>query len=73
MSRSLDVEIFAMAVGVKGECGMGTVQHDVEITSETTIMHLSVQANILLKYTYILCKHNHACFSLGHPYSTKFN
>lgn len=36
-----------MAVGVVGECGMGSVQHEVEITSEATVMHLLVKANIL--------------------------
>ena len=68
MSRSLDVEIFAMAVGVIGECGMGTVQHDVEITSETTIMHLSVKANILLNDHFIIRTDTNVHASvLGHP------
>ena len=47
MSRSLVVEIFAMAVGVVGECGVGSVQHEVEIVSEATVMYLPVKANIL--------------------------
>ena len=47
MSKTLVVEIFAMAVGVVGECGVGSVQHEVEIVSEATVMYLPVKANIL--------------------------
>jgi len=31
-----------MAVGIVGECDMGSVQHEVEITSEATVMQHSV-------------------------------
>ena len=36
-----------MAVGVVGECGEGCVEHDLEIVTETSILHLPIKANIL--------------------------
>ena len=36
-----------MAVGAVGEQGVGSVQHDLEITSENSILHLPIRANIL--------------------------
>ena len=48
MSTVLDVEIFAVAVGVVGESGLGHVGHHVEIVTETDILYLPVTANILL-------------------------
>ena len=50
MSTVLDVEIFAVAVGVVGESGMGHVGHHIEIGTETDILYLPVTANILLVY-----------------------
>lgn len=57
MSKSLIVEIFAMAVGVVGECGVGSVQHEVEIVSEAAVMYLPVKANILysMKHHHMQC------------------
>ena len=51
MSTVLDVEIFAVAVGVVGESGMGHVGHHIEIGTETDILYLPVTANILLVQT----------------------
>ena len=48
MNTVLDVEIFAVAVGVVGESGLGHVGHHVEIVTETDILYLPVTANILL-------------------------
>ena len=50
MSRTFEVEIFAMAVGAVGDCDVGLVQHNLEITSETSILYLPVKANILPRY-----------------------
>ena len=36
-----------MAVGAQGEHGMGSVYHELEIISETSILHLPIKANIL--------------------------
>ena len=47
MSRTFEVEIFAMAVGAVGDCGVGLVQHNLEITSETSILFMPIKANIL--------------------------
>lgn len=47
MSTVVDVEIFAVAVGVVGESGLGHVGHHVEIVTETDILYLPVTANIL--------------------------
>lgn len=47
MNTVLDVEIFAVAVGVVGESGLGHVGHHVEIVTETDILYLPVTANIL--------------------------
>ena len=47
MNTVLDVEIFAVAVGVVGESGLGHVGHHVEIATETDILYLPVTANIL--------------------------
>lgn len=47
MSTCLDVEIFAVAVGVAGESGLGHVGHHVEIVTETDVLYLPVFASIL--------------------------
>ena len=51
MNSVLDVEIFAVAVGVVGDSGLGHVGHHVEIITETDILYLPVTANILFNQT----------------------
>ena len=48
MKSTFDIEIYAMAVGVIGESGVGAVRHILEIITETSILHLPITANILL-------------------------
>ena len=50
MNTVLDVEIFAVAVGVVGESGLGHVGHHVEIVTETDVLYLPVTANILFNF-----------------------
>ena len=47
MNTKLDIEIFAIAVGVSGESGIGSIGHHIEIVSETDIIYLPVTASIL--------------------------
>ena len=47
MNVPLTIEIFAVAVGVVGESGVGQVGHHVEIVTETDVLYLPVYANIL--------------------------
>ena len=47
MSVPLTVEIFAVAVGVSGDSGVGQIGHHVEIITETDFLYLPVFANIL--------------------------
>ena len=51
MNSVLDVEIFAVAVGVVGDSGLGHVGPHVEIVTETDILYLPVTANILFNQT----------------------
>ena len=58
MSTVLDVEIFAVAVGVVGESGIGHVGHHIEIGTETDILYLPVTANILLVWkSFFIVRH----------------
>ena len=50
MSTQLDIEIFAVAVGVSGETGIGSIGHHIEIVSQSDIIYLPVTANILLHH-----------------------
>lgn len=50
LTRAVTVELFAMAVGAIGEHGAGHIYHQLEITTQPTILYLPVRANIL---TYI--------------------
>lgn len=63
MNTVLDVEIFAVAVGVVGESGMGHVGHHIEIGTETDILYLPVTANILLVWTFLFIV-RHVCVLL---------
>lgn len=47
MKAEMKVEIFAMAIGASSGNGVGTVEHLLEITTETSILHLPIQASIL--------------------------
>ena len=47
MAARLDVEIFAVAVGVEGTSGVGSVGHHIEIITETDALYLPVAASIL--------------------------
>lgn len=44
----LNVEVYAIAVGVEGEMGVGSVRHDLEIVTQTDVLFLPISANILL-------------------------
>ena len=47
MKTELIIEIYAIAVGVEGDRGIGKVTHDLEIISETNQLMLPITANIL--------------------------
>ena len=47
LKRELIVEIYAIAAGVRGSEGIGSISHNLEITTETHHMHLPISANIL--------------------------
>lgn len=47
MTTDVQVEIYAIAVGVEGDRGVGQIAHNVEITTETNHILLPVTANIL--------------------------
>ena len=47
MKAELRLELYAIAVGVEGESGVGTISHALEIVTETNILHVPIQANIL--------------------------
>ncbi|XP_068698646.1 sperm-associated antigen 17-like [Montipora foliosa] len=52
MNTVLEVEIFAVAVGVVGDSGSGHVGHHVEIVTETDVLYLPVTATIMTVYEY---------------------
>ncbi len=47
LTRKLSVEVFAMAVGATGDQNCGQVSHDLEIVTETDVMHIPITADIL--------------------------
>lgn len=49
MDTLLHIECYAIAVGVEGDSGIGTINHQLEIVTETETLFLSISANILLK------------------------
>lgn len=49
MKTELNLEIYAIAVGVEGESGVGSISHELEIVTETDVLFLPISANILLK------------------------
>ncbi|XP_074656457.1 sperm-associated antigen 17-like [Tubulanus polymorphus] len=47
MKAKLTLEIYAIAVGVEGEFGTGSIMHDLEITTETEILTLPIRAIVM--------------------------
>lgn len=47
MKAELQLEIYAIAVGVEGETGVGRISHNLEIITETDHLYLPISANIL--------------------------
>ena len=47
MERKLDIELYAIAVGVEGDSGVGTIYYELEIVGETETLLLPIQAYIL--------------------------
>ncbi|XP_061176448.1 sperm-associated antigen 17-like isoform X2 [Saccostrea echinata] len=52
MSVELNVELYAIAVGVEGEMGVGSVRHDLEIVTQTDVLFLPISATVLTAYEY---------------------
>ena len=44
MSREFHVEMFALAVGASSSNEVGGIYHELEITTETSLLHLPIQA-----------------------------
>ena len=47
MKVELTVEIYAIAVGVEGDSGVGRIFHNLQIITETDNLSLPISANIL--------------------------
>lgn len=47
MKVELNVEIYAIAVGVEGESGVGMISHNLVITTETDHLYLPITATVL--------------------------
>ncbi|ESO93308.1 hypothetical protein LOTGIDRAFT_232733 [Lottia gigantea] len=52
MRAELRLELFAIAVGVEGESGVGGIEHNLQITTETDKLYLPVRATILTAQEY---------------------
>ena len=52
MSVSIQIELYAVPVGVEGDRGQGQVEHDLEIISEINSLLLPVTATVLTKTSY---------------------
>ncbi|XP_056016110.1 sperm-associated antigen 17-like isoform X9 [Ostrea edulis] len=52
MRVELNVELYAIAVGVEGEMGVGSVRHDLEIVTQTDVLFLPISATVLTAYEY---------------------
>ena len=50
MESKLVVEIYAIAVGVEGDSGVGTINHLLEIIAESEIIQLPITAYILRNF-----------------------
>ena len=54
MKADLVIEIYAIAVGVEGESGIGAISHSLEIITEVEYLFLPITANILATVCYII-------------------
>ena len=52
MKAELTLELYAIAVGVTGDSGVGSMEHNVEIVTETDHLYLPVHATILTAHEY---------------------
>lgn len=52
LKRKLFLELFAIAVGADQDAGVGTIRHNLCITTETDILYLPIQATILTGFEY---------------------
>ncbi|XP_033741247.1 sperm-associated antigen 17-like isoform X1 [Pecten maximus] len=52
MKTDLECELYAIAVGVEGESGVGSIRHDLEIVTETDILFLPITATVLTADAY---------------------
>ena len=49
---TLNVQIYAIAVGVEGDNGIGQVEHNLLITSETDNLYLPISATVMTAQRY---------------------
>lgn len=47
MSVEVKIEVYAIAIGVVGDYGVGRIDHQLKIISESDILYLPIVANIL--------------------------
>lgn len=52
MDTLLHVECYAIAVGVEGDSGVGTINHQLEIVTETETLYLPISAIVLTGHDY---------------------
>ena len=52
MKAELKVQIYAIAVGVEGGQGVGSISHNVEIITETDHLYLPVKAKVMTVHEY---------------------
>uniref|UniRef100_H2YTD8 Sperm-associated antigen 17 n=1 Tax=Ciona savignyi TaxID=51511 RepID=H2YTD8_CIOSA len=52
METKIEIEVYAIAVGVEGDSGVGTINHHLEIITETDIMLLPITAIVLTAHDY---------------------
>ena len=50
MSKEISLEIFAVAVGVEGDSGIGQVYHKLNIITDLGTLLLPIIASIFLRY-----------------------
>ncbi|XP_041352537.1 sperm-associated antigen 17-like isoform X2 [Gigantopelta aegis] len=52
LKTELNLELYAIAVGVEGDSGVGTINHELIIVTETDILKLPITAIVLTGYDY---------------------
>ena len=68
MKADVNLEIYAIAVGVEGSSGVGKIAHVLEITTGSDSIHLPVMANILLENARRTATPSHAArFQMQEP------